>query len=195
MNVNDYYFYNINSLKSDAIDKTQRNIMNNKYSNYYLGNFYPGASSTNDNHVEFATQEPNIFFRGSLNGGIPARSLIDVDSTLLLKTIEERSLEKLDLNPRPFATIPYLGRGSADPTLELQLLQGESSLAPKSVSTIMENSFMPYRELMTDQYMQKRIDTIGNNNSSVLRDGLDTRDFNRDTFNDQQTRPNGGGKY
>jgi hypothetical protein len=169
--------------------------MNTKYSSYYTGNFYPGASSTNDDHVNFATQEPNIFFRGSVNGGIPARSLIDIDSTLLLKTTEERTLEKLDLNARPYATIPYLGRGSADPTLELQLLQGESSLAPKSVSTIMETGFMPYRELMTDQYMQKRMNIIGNDNSTLLREGFDTRDMNRDNVSVQVSRPNGGGAF
>lgn len=193
MNTNDYYFYNINSLKSDNIDKTQRNIMNTKFSNYYVSNFYPGASSTNDNHVEFATQEPNIFFNGSLNG-LPPRSLIDVDSTLLLKTIDERGLEKLDLNARPFATIPYLGRGNADPVMESQLLQGESSLSPKSVSTIMETSFMPYREFSTDDFMNKRMNTIGNDNSSNLREGMDSRDVNRDTIN-QQSRPLAGGRF
>jgi hypothetical protein len=189
MSINDYYFYNLDSLKNDNIDKTQRSIMNTKFSNYYVSNFYPGASSTNDNHVQFATQEPNIFFNGS--HGLPPRSLIDVDSTLLLKTIEERSLEKLDLNARPFATVPYLGRGSGDPTLESQLLQGESSLAPKSVSTIMETSFMPYREFATDDFMKKRINTIGSNN---IQNGFDTRDANRDPIN-EQSRPVTGGRF
>ena len=190
MNTNDYNFYNINSLKSDNIDKTQRSIMNTKFSNYYVSNFFPGASSTNDNHVDFATQEPNIFFNGSHNS-LPPRSLIDVDSTLLLKTIEERSLEKLDLNARPFATIPYLGRGSADIVMESQLLQGESSLAPKSVSTIMENSFMPYREFITDDFMKKRMNTVGTTN---IQEGFDSRDINRDPIN-ENSKPLSGGRF
>jgi len=171
----------MSTLKTDEIDKTQRNIMNTKFSNYYVANFYAGASSTNDNHVEFATQEPLITFNGTpvLAPGLP-RSLVDVDSVLTLKTIEERSLEKLSLNQRLFSTIPYLGRGSCDPTLESQLLQGESSLAPKSVSTIMETSFSPYTTLIQTDGMNKRMQIIGGNNSSILREGFDSRDMNND---------------
>jgi hypothetical protein len=172
MNSNDYYFYNIDSLKNDNIDKTQRNIMNTKFSNYYLGNYYSGQSSTNDNHVDFATQEPNIFFNGGPNG-LPPRSLIDIDSTLLIKTTEERSLEKLNLNARLFVTIPYLGRGSVDPDVESALLQGESSLQPKSVGTIMEKSFMPEQNI--DKYMEKRMNTV-----SSIPEGFDSRGFQRD---------------
>jgi hypothetical protein len=112
----------------------------------------------------------------------------------LLKTTEERSLEKLDLNARLFVTIPYLGRGSADVGMESQLLQGESSLAPKSVSTIMETSFMPYREYMTDGFMKTRVETAGGDNSSGLREGFDSRNVNRDPIN-EQSRPLGGGRF
>jgi hypothetical protein len=178
----------MNTLKSDTIDKTQRSVMNTKFSNYYVSNYYPGASSTTDNHVEFATQEPNVFFHGSLNG-LPPRGLIDVDSTLLLKTTEERSLEKLDLHARPFATIPFLGRGSADTTLESQLQQGESSYAPKSVSTIMETSFAPYRDLPTDQFMQERMTRMGNTN---IQNSYDSRNTNNDPIN---SRPTQGGPF
>lgn len=194
---NNYYFYNISSLKNDNIDKTQNSIMNTKISNYYVSNYLSESSSTKDNHIDFATQEPNIFFNGSMNG-TPPRSLIDIDSTLLLKPVEERSLEKLSLNARPFLTIPYLGRGSVDVTTESQLLQGESSFAPKSVSTVMENSFIPYREINIDEYMKKRID---NYNSTInILEGYDSRDSNRDPITpnmlkNQQNRPTNGGIF
>jgi hypothetical protein len=184
MNTNDYFFYNINSLKNDNIDRTQRSIMNTKFSNYYVSNFYAG--STNDNHIDFATQEPNIFFNGSLNGLSPS-SLIDIDSTLLLNTIEERSLEKLHLNARPYATIPFLGRGSADVVMESQLLQGESLITKKSVSTVMESSFIPYREQMVDEFMKKRISTIGSN----IQEGFDSRNINRDPINESVANKGG----
>ena len=185
---NDYYFYNINSLKSDSIDKTQRSIMNTKFSNYYVSNYLSGP--TNDNHINFGTQEPNIFFNGT-STGIPPSALIDVDSTILLKTIEERSLEKLDLVQRPFATIPFLGRGSVDITVESQLLQGESSFAPKSTNTIMETSFIPYREFVSDDFMKKRMNTVGDTN---IQEGYDSRDINRDPIN-EQSKPLSGGRF
>ena len=39
-------------------------------------------------------------------------------------------------------TVPYLGRGSCDPTIESQLLQGETVRGKKSVSTVMELSLI-----------------------------------------------------
>jgi hypothetical protein len=86
-----------------------------------------------------------------------AGSVIDVNSMLTLKTEQERPLEKLMLHPRPFVTVPYLGRGSCDPTLESQLQQGELISDRKSVSTIMEQSFSNYVMYPTDIQMEERV--------------------------------------
>jgi hypothetical protein len=86
-----------------------------------------------------------------------ASSVIDVNSMLTLKTEQERPLEKLMLYPRPFLTVPYLGRGSCDPTLESQLQQGEIVSDKKSVSTIMEKSFSNYSMYPTDTHMEERV--------------------------------------
>jgi hypothetical protein len=52
----------------------------------------------------------------------------------------ERSYEKVQLFTRPFLTVPYLGRGSCDPTLESQLQQGDWVRGKKSVSNLTENN-------------------------------------------------------
>jgi hypothetical protein len=74
-----------------------------------------------------------------------------------LKTEQQRPLDKLQLTPRPFLTIPYLGKGSCDPVLESQLLQGELVSDKKSVSTIMEQSFGQYVMYPTDSQMEERV--------------------------------------
>ena len=66
-------------------------------------------------------------------GGISA-NVVDYESALLNKVGAERPLEKLQLHQRPFITVPYLGRGNGDPTLESQLQQGENISEKKSVS-------------------------------------------------------------
>ena len=57
-------------------------------------------------------------------GGLPP-SAVDYDSLLIIKTEQQRAYEKLQLVQRPFLTVPYLGKGSADPVLESRLMQGE----------------------------------------------------------------------
>jgi hypothetical protein len=77
-------------------------------------------------------------------------SVIDTHSFLLLD-VEKRSADKLSLQQRPFVTIPYLGRGSADPDMETHLLVGENANMKRSENTIMDKSFMPYSQLILEQ--------------------------------------------
>jgi hypothetical protein len=146
-----YTFNNMGRIGLDATDLTQRNMHNTRFSNYMLSEFF--SDKTTNSQVKFATQQPTMMVSGT---GI-ASSVIDVNSMLTLKTEQERPLEKLMLYPRPFLTVPYLGRGSCDPTLESQLQQGEIVSDKKSVSTIMEQSFSNYVMYPTDTNMEERV--------------------------------------
>jgi len=146
-----YTFNNMGRIGLDATDQTQRNLHNTRFANYMLSEFF--SDKTTDSQVKFATQQPTMMVSGT---GI-AGSVIDVNSMLTLKTEQERPLEKLMLFPRPFATVPYLGKGSCDPSLESQLQQGELVSDKKSVSTIMEKSFSNYSMYPTDTHMEERV--------------------------------------
>jgi hypothetical protein len=76
---------------------------------------------------------------------------------LLLNSENERPLEKLQLMQRPFVTVPYLGRGSCDPSLESQLLQGEIVSEKKSASTLSEKSLSGYTIYPSDDNMVQRV--------------------------------------
>ena len=81
---------------------------------------------------------------------------------------------------RQFNTVPYLGRGSVDPTLELQLLEGEPVGEKKSTSTVMSQSFMGYTLHPTNNEMEERVtDPKLNVEESAMkgwvRGGADTR--------------------
>jgi len=138
----DFFFNNLGRIGSDTTDNTQRNISNSKYSSYMLEDYY--GNNLRDTHVKFATSNPTVNFRGSGGGaGIPGR-VIEQDSELIIKNNQERNLERLQLLQRPYSTVPYLGRGSVNPDIESMLLQGSQVHDVKSLSTIMDKSFMDY---------------------------------------------------
>jgi hypothetical protein len=139
------YPYTFNSgsrIGSDNTDRSQTNLMNSKYNNYMLSTYF--SESRSDDHVNFATSQPAIMFSGGPGGasaGVTANT-VDVDSFFTIKRENGRSLEKLSLQQRAFASVPYLGRGSCDTTLESQLKQGDIITNKKSVSTVSEQSYM-----------------------------------------------------
>lgn len=149
-----YPFFNLGRIGTDPIDMTQNNIENKKYSNYTTSSYT--KDNLSENHINFATSQPTIMFSGFHLGKGLSGSIVDYDSILTIKQEQERPHEKLQLNCRPFATIPYLGRGSCDPSLESQLQQGEIVHGKKSVSTIMEKSFIDYSMYPTDDNMRER---------------------------------------
>jgi hypothetical protein len=57
---------------------------------------------------------------------------------------------------RQFLTVPYLGRGSVDPALELRLLEGEPMGEKKSVSTVTAQSFMGYTLHPSSKEMEEK---------------------------------------
>lgn len=149
MSINDYTFNKLNRIGSDSIDNTQNNIRNTKFANYMLTSYF--SETLTDDTINFVSNQPTVNLYGLVGGNGLNGHIIDTDSTLIIGTTQERSLERLNLMPRPFLTIPYLGKGNCDPTVESKLQQGENIYEKKSVSTIMDKSFMPYMTLYPTQ--------------------------------------------
>lgn len=188
-----YFFNQLDNISSDSTDATQRNVQNIKFGNYLLSNYF-SRDARDSGHLDFALNNKTILVNG-VNGGVGlAGSVIDVDSTLTIKQQNERPLEKLQLNQRPFVSVPYLGRGSCDPSLESQLQQGEFSGDKKSVTTIMEQSFMGYTIYPTDSQMEEQ---VANPKYTVeeaamngwVRGGATTREMSTDQIFSKNNRP------
>lgn len=195
--VSSYTFNNMGNLGADLPDQTQRNVYNTRFANYTLSNYT--SNTLSDNHVQFAITQPTLSFNGLAYGNGLSGSMVDTDSLLTIKNEQERPLEKLQLFERPFLTVPYLGRGSCDPTLESQLLQGELVSDKKSVSTIMEKSFAKYALYPTDDKMEERVKNPAYTvEESALdgwtRGGAATREMSGDASLKKNNRP-GAGSY
>lgn len=151
-----YNFNNPGRIGTDSTDNTMVNISNMKYTNYILSNF--SDNNLSSSYVNFATDQPDVYFSGVARGRGLNGNVIDTDSKLLINGDNERPLEKLQLIQRPFATVPYLGKGSCNPSVESQLQQGEICSDKKSVSTIMDKSFLNYSMYPVDTKMQEHVE-------------------------------------
>ena len=179
--MSNYLFNNLGRLDADPTDNSQHNLQNTRFGNYMLSSYF--SESLSNSHLQFATAQPAMMVDGNNGTGV-SPGVIDIDSALLLKKERERSLEKLQLVQRPFVTVPYLGRGSCDPSLESQLQQGEVVSDKKSVSTIMNKSFMGYTLYPTDSKMDEHV-----NNPAVeeyalsgwVRGGVSSREISKDS--------------
>jgi len=189
-----YNFYNSDRIDSDTTDMTQRTVQNTKFANYTLSNYF--SENAGGSNVQFATQQPVMMFSGTaLGNGVGAN--VDVDSYLMINTEQERALERLQLMERPFLTVPYLGRGSCDPTLESQLQQGEIVWDKKSVSTVMDKSFLGYTMHPQDDNMKERCqDSKYTVQEAALdgwvRGGAASREMSQDPSVSKAHRPSDG---
>lgn len=147
-------YHNQDRLGDDSTTESQRTMQNVRYDSYLHSNFFQNMDAA---EMKFATSLPAVIPNGLSHGlGIPG-SIVDVDSSLVVKTEQERHLGRLQLNERPFVTVPYLGRGSCDPDVESQLMQGEAVADKKSVSTVMSQSFMGYTMRPADSKLEQRV--------------------------------------
>jgi hypothetical protein len=69
---------------------------------------------------------------------------IDINSQLSVDQEVTHPACRVSLFHRPFATIPFLGRGEPHPELESELQQGDVAKNRKTINHMMEKSFMPY---------------------------------------------------
>ena len=191
--VSPYYFNKTDRIGSDNADNTQNSIQNTRYANHNLANYFSENSSTD--HVKFAVEQPTMMFSGISHGNGVSGSSVDNESNLFYKTEQTQPLEKLQLFQRPFATVPYLGRGSCDPAMESQLQHGEVVAGKKSVSTIMDKSFSQYQLYPTDAKMEERVNDASHTVEEAaldgwVRGGMASREMSNDELMKHNNRPN-----
>lgn len=184
-----YVFNNMSGLRSDMVDQTQVNVQNTKFGSYSVSNYF--SDSASNSQVQFATQHHGIMFGNGVGGISP--NVVDYESALFNKVGSERPLEKLQLHQRPFITVPYLGRGCGDPTLESQLQQGENISDKKSVSTIMDKPYCDPQKYPLRDELKSYINNPSHSIEELAfdgwrRGGVSTREMTMEQKN--EFRPN-----
>jgi hypothetical protein len=138
-------FYEQARIGNDRCALTQDMVQSNKYSNYTMQSYYANECNMRK-PIEFALQQPNVNFSAAGgNGnqcGIGGCNIEQNNSIFFTPAVRPKC--RISLLQRPFATIPYLGRGSANPRLEGQMQQIPLNPNKKSINTTSEVSYIPF---------------------------------------------------
>lgn len=182
-NISSYTFDNNSRIGLDSCNKTQTDLQNTQFANYMLQNYYTG-DCTMKSTVNLATTQPGIMYSGGFGSDF-CGSNIDASSNLLIGTVQSRPKCPIDLFQRPFATVPYLGRGSVNPVIESQIQQGDMVTNKKSVTGLSEKSYIKYSHTPLLSTVYDRLTNPANSVEGVaqsgwIRGGVPSRDLSRD---------------
>ena len=181
--VSDFTFNTMGRMGSDSCSQDINSIENAQACSYLLQNYF--TSDCNMSKAkQLATTQPGIIYSGSM-GSDMCGSNIDDSSKLLIGSIQTAPKARIDLFQRPFATVPFLGRGAVDPILESQIQQGEAITNKRSVTQLTEKSHLKYR---TTPMIPEIKDNIQNPNNLIessasqgwIRGGVPSRELTRD---------------
>jgi hypothetical protein len=142
--VSDYTFDNRTRIGTDCAYIDQRSIQNTGYCDYMTNNFF-AADCTMQTPIQMATSQPGIFYKGGNTVGAGGCN-IDKSSDLQLGSVQTTPGSKLDLFSRPYATVPFLGRGAVNPLMESQIKRGESLAMQRSNANLSEKSYITYSQ-------------------------------------------------
>lgn len=178
-----YTFENMSRIGGDSTSQDQNTIQNMNSCNYLLQNYTLNDTGMST-PIALATTQPGVFYQSQTNVGTSGCK-VDESSQLLYGGILAHPRNKLDLFQRPFATIPYLGRGSVSTVLESQMLQGETFTNKRTVNKIMEKNFSSYQQtpLLPDIKNRVTNPTFCIEESCTdgwIRGGLASREMTRD---------------
>ena len=166
--------------EKDYID--QRTMQNTNGSNYLFQNYF-AEDTTMRKPIHFALMQPNVFYKGT-NGLGQNGYNIDENSKLTIGSLQTQSRNRIDLVQRPFVTVPYLGRGTVDPVMESQILQGEIYTNKKSYNQLSEVSYLPLSNTPLIPSIKNTITNptylVEDNSGEWVRGGVPSREVMRD---------------
>jgi hypothetical protein len=176
-----YVFQNMSRIGLDNCFTQQRDIENTNYTNYMLENYFASDCSMMK-PIELATSQPAMIPSGGYGSGAGGCN-INNSSQLLIGSIQTHPRCRISLLERPFATVPYLGRGNTNPIIESQIQQGEQTITKKSVSSLGQISQFSYYPPILGQANQQRMNDYNNALGTTPRSGINSKDMYRDISN------------
>jgi hypothetical protein len=176
-----YTFNNLSKIGLDQCNISQTDIQNVASCNYLTQNYFASDCSMK-NVKELATTQPGIMYNGGYNTGAGGCN-IDTSSMLQIGTIQTHPRCRIDLFQRPFATVPFLGRGSVNPVMEAQIQQGEQLVNKRSVNNLSEKSYIKYHQTPLLPAVKERMNTSKietDASEGWIRGGVPSRELTRD---------------
>jgi len=178
--VYDYTFHKSTRIGQDICDLTQQNIQNSAASTYMVDSFVPGGPFSNA--LNFATSQVDVNFKGGNQVGLGGYN-IDENSKLFHTSLS-RPKCKISLMERPFATVPYLGKGKRNIVVESDIIQSDIRSNRKSINPSSEVSYLNYSQTPMISSLKNTISNPENLVEGVaadgwVRGGISSREFIR----------------
>ena len=179
-----YIFDNLSCIGNDGCSMDQCSIQSINNCNYTLQNYFATDCSMK-NSIALATTQPGINYKGGFQSGAGGCN-IDANSQLLIGSVQTHPKCRIDLFQRPFATVPYLGRGSVDPNIESEIQQGGMITNKRSVTKLGEKSYLDYTNTplmndLKDRFTNPVYSVEGVASPGWIRGGVPSRELQRDT--------------
>lgn len=178
-----FTFGSLSRIGTDTCCVDQRTIQDTQACNYLLQNYFL-QDGCMTRPIAFATSQPFVNYSGGYGLGVNGCN-VDESSKLTIGSVQTNPKARIDLFHRPFATVPYLGRGSVDAAIELQLQQGEGVTSRKTATKLSEKNNMKYQTVplipevkQNIQNSQRMIESDAAN--YWIRGGLPSRELTRD---------------
>jgi hypothetical protein len=178
-----YTFNNLSRLGLDSCCVDQNTIQDVASCNYMTQNYFASDCSMKK-PIDLATTQPGIMYKGGYTVGAGGCNIND-SSKLQIGSIQTNPKCRIDLFHRPFATVPFLGRGAVNPVMESQIQQGDQNVNKRSVNNLSEKSYIKYHQTPLLPAIKERISNPANHIESVasggwVRGGVPSRELTRD---------------
>ena len=178
-----YTFNNLSRLGLDECNLSQTDIQNVASCNYSTQNYFASDCSMRST-IDLATTQIGVNYKGTQNVAIGGCNIND-SSKLQIGTIQTHPKCRIDLFHRPFATVPYLGRGAVNPIMESQIQQGEQLVNKKSINNLSEKSYIKYHQTPLVPSVEEKLTNPANYVEGAaaegwIRGGVPSRELTRD---------------
>lgn len=175
-NTESYTYNNLARMNQDNSYINKQDIDNNSYADYSTINFHDNLKNVEN----VALSQPNIFISGVY--GPDGNESHVIDSDTYLKQSELTNLNnKINLQPRYFATVPYLGKGNCEVNVESMLRKGVLTNQQRSCGSDVEkthNNIIPLIPSVENAITNPKYLVEGVADSMWVRGGTNTREQN-----------------
>lgn len=177
------YNYTFDAMSRSGYDVStlsEKNKQNTQYGSYPITDYFPNDCGLK-NEIQFATKQSDFYVHGGNNTVGKGGCAVNDHSELTIGSIQTNPKARISLFPRPYLTVPYLGRGSVNTEDESLLQQGQNISSRKSALLTSETSFIDHSHYPLVDHIK---DTITNPNNLVegvakpgwIRGGVSSRD-------------------
>ena len=188
-----YKLHNQTSLVDDSCLQSERQQQSIEASDYMVSNFRSCDKLLTDVQTVSSENKGTTMFDGY---GVSGNKIED-HTKIRVGSVESRPKCSILLQKRPFATVPFMGRGSADPEVEGKVLTGGEFVKRNHWVSLEEQQERTYDNTLTplvknlDDNVQNPMNLVEEvNDPTWVRGGTPTRQIVKDLDYFQRSKDN-----